>query len=227
MTQRRYPRFSLYLIGLVTISTALLPGEFSLVAAQSGNPIRVAYDQGNFVIKNVGSKPIAAFNGVGSYQSAKGNVYNPTLSQILPGALFRWGQYLKPGEEWTVPPVPAAPNDASRTIEFFNVTITGVVFADGTVWGVTGDSLRRSVLAKAGAAYSELSVVLKAIRSESLEDIEELLKGPGPIIQGQDQGGWLHGVLKRHLLDQTGHIYPDAIARLTQMIEHLGNMIDR
>jgi hypothetical protein len=219
-------RIRLSVVGIIMAGLLLLPDYGWLVEAQTNNPTQVSYRQGAVVVKNVGTKPIAVIGGTFSYDGGNGRMLTPTWTYQFPGALFSGRRYFQPNEELTFPPTPT-PNDSSQTIGYSQVSVTGVVFADGTTWGGTGDSLRRSLLAQAGATYAELNDILKVLRNESLETIKEVLRGPSPIIKGRDPSGYLHEVLRTELLDRGRHVYPDAIERLERMMAHLGDLIDR
>lgn len=218
-------RLPLSLVGIITASLIAVTGGFSPVNGQSSSPIRVTYNRGSVVLTNVSSKPIAAIEGTFSYEVVSGVVATPSWRHKFPGALFPGRRYFQPGEARTLPPV-APLHDFSQTITYNNVTITGVVFADGAVWGTTGESLRRTTLGEAGATSLMLGEVLRIFSNLSPERIEQLLNDAGPVIEGQQRGRWLHRVLQKELLDESGHLRPDALDRLRQMIAHLENMID-
>ncbi|MCS6804898.1 MAG: hypothetical protein RMM98_14580 [Acidobacteriota bacterium] len=226
MRTTRNSRLSWFLIGLTTVGWSFLLGDFSLAKGQSGNPLQATVRQGTVVVRHVGSKPVVAFNGVFTYRSPKGHVATPTFTHSFLGTWFEGRGSFRPGQEVRFPPI-SPPDDSSLTYEYLDAAVTGVLFADGTTWGSTGDSLRRSMLARAGAICAKLNDILNVIKDNSLEEVEQLLRGPGPIIQGQELGEWLHRVLRKELLNQNGEIYPDALNRLRRMITHLEGMIDR
>lgn len=226
MRQTRKMRLSWFLVGSITAGWVLMLGHFFPVRTQSAGPLQATVRQGTVVVRHVGSKPVVAFNGVFTYRGPKGHVATPTFTHSFLGAWFQGAGSFHPGQELTFPPI-SAPDDSGVTYQYMDAAVTGVLFADGTTWGTTGDSLRRSTLARAGTVCAKLSEILKVIKDNSLEEIEQLLRGPGPIMQGQEQGEWLHRVLQKELLNQNGRIYPDALNRLRQMIAHLEEMIDR
>jgi hypothetical protein len=203
-------------------------GDFSPASAQSGDPIRVIYSGENVRLKNISTRPIAAYEGTFSYEVTPGRVATPTWRVILPGAWFGSGKHLQPGQqEPFFPSSIPLPDNSRRAIKYDNVTVTGVLFADGTVWGLTGGSLRRETLSRAGATLSGLHDVWRIVKNVSPERLEQLLQGPGPIIEGQERGRWLHRLLQREMLDETWHMRPDALDRMKQMITNLENLIDR
>lgn len=223
MTQRRTLRFPFSLMGLVCLS--LLVGNMGSAWAQSIDPVRATVDQGTVLVKNVSSKPIAAFDGIFTYRDPRGVVGTPTFTLSFLGAWFKGQRIFRPGQEVTFPPI-SPPDDSSVRFEYLDVTVTGVLFADGTTWGASGESLRRRVLARLGALCTKLIEVLKVIQDDPPEEIERMLQGPGPLIQGQEQGHLVQRILRGELLDSEGRIHPDAVDRLRRVIGRLEDLID-
>lgn len=183
--------------------------------------------EGSLVLKNVSGKPIAAISGTFSYDTTRGPVSYPWHESFLgsiAGSLTGPRRYFAPGEESSVPLVPLNITTGNDRIKDATVSVTGVLYADGTVWGEKGEAVRKRFLDQAAASRYDLDYkILAAYNRLTPQEFEQEIKS-GPIRIGQV---WLNQLLQKGLLDEKGRLRPDALDRLRKMIANLENPFEK
>jgi hypothetical protein len=191
------------------------------IGAQSSSPIQVLVSPEGITIRNVGSKGILACEGKLLYEiPGVAGEHVAQWRQLFQRTLKPMGDDFAPGKELRFPPT-TLPDDASQRYIYRGATVTGVVFSDGSVWGETGATLRVGVGIKAAEMSARLTRVSRAFEGQPLETLVKALKGPGPLVAGEQYGALVHRMLARELLDEQGTIRSDAFARLRAMITYL------
>lgn len=179
---------------------------------------RTTSGEGSLTLRNLSAKPVAAINGTMVYETTGSPFSYPWSQDFLP-SIAQAGRALPAGQEISVPLFPLNVPTGGGQINRAAVSVTGVVYADGTVCGETGGSLRDKFLAKAKAAAIDLERVLAAYEKVSQQAFEQLIKS-GPVQMGQR---WLNLLLKKELLDEGGRLRADALERLKTMKANLEN----
>jgi hypothetical protein len=205
---------------LATITLISATGQFSLAWGQVAHPTRAIVTQDAVQVENVGLKPIAAIEGTFSYQLPTGQIATPSWTQTFSVAMFKNGRAFDPGQQLTFPKAQRLPDGTVQVMNYLDVTVTAIVFSDGTVWGA-GKALREKVIDTVASRRTQLREALQVLQTTSLEKIQSILHDSGPIIEGQSRSLWLKAALKERLLDKKGQVYADALDRLQQMIDDL------
>ena len=129
-------------------------------AAAASSPVLAIPSRESLILKNVGSKPIIAVEGTFTYTSRGGTVANPRWGQSFAGAFFPNRKLFNPSEEITLPPI-VPPHDAAEKIEYGNVSVRGVLFADGSSWGEKDGRLHSNALDRLQKMISHLETTWK------------------------------------------------------------------
>lgn len=177
---------------------------------------------GSLVVKNIGTKSIAAINGRLIYDSTGEPISYPWGQNFLVSlAVAR--RYFPPGGQISVPLVPLNVTTGNERISRVLAKVTGVLFADGTIWGEAGETLRKKFLDEAAAARLKLRQVLLASEKMSAPALEKFIS-TDPI---RDGSRWVNLALRMGLLDDKGHLHPDARERIKRMIANLEDLFQK
>lgn len=183
--------------------------------------------QGLLALKNVSGKPIAAISGMIRYETTGGFISYPWYQSFLgsiAGSLRGPRRYFTPGEETSVPMIPLNVTQTTENVRNVTVSVMGVLFADGTVWGTQGETVRKRFLDQATASRYDLQYkVLPVCKRLAPRALEQEIK-EGPIKIGQR---WLNRLLQKGLLNQEGQLRPDALERLKKMIANLEHPLEQ
>ncbi len=182
---------------------------------------RTTSGAGQLVFSNESPKPVAAIAGEMIYETGSGSTSYPWTHSYL-GGIARARAFLPPGKSSSVPPTATNVTTPTDFVKAVRAQVTGVVFADGTTCGARGESLRKYLIWRAGAARLDLEKVTLAFQKLPASEFEKLVKA-GILKQGEM---WLNLVLQHELLDENGRLRADVQQRLEKLAANLEKPLD-
>ncbi|GEM_PF-6293449 len=204
-------------MGMAVVGFLVMLGCLSPIRAQYGVPIHTSVTDDGATIENVSDHPVAAIEGTFTYRSSEGKLVTSAWRQFFRVAFLKDGDTFEPGQRLSFPKESRLPDGSREDLNYVDVTVTGIVFADGSTWG-TADALRSRITERAAALRLQLRDALLLLERMSPEEIESLLHKPGLLIQGRVESGFAKVVLRKRLLDEDGRLVPDPIDRVKQLI---------